>query len=316
MKKAIDMGGYYFPIPEDADYNLSQPHLSPCGSIAILLALEARFFEKEGDIENAARNIADGIKFSQDVAREGPVISDLVSIGIQRTFLNIIQGELRKEQPNLRFCSAIERGLYDLEYTQAFVEKGLEVEKRMFEQTCRNLSNMDKKQVRGLLGRTDIDITPESIEKTISIYREYCEGLSNALRAGLAPAMKKAEKLNRQMEAKRRESPDLLLMMCPAFDNYLKNKGRRIVSYEMARTGVALELHKAQSGDYPDSLAELVPKYLPRVPGDPFSGKPLGYGKDEKGWTLHSFGFDLDDDNANKEAKSRSDDGDIILRKK
>ena len=313
LKAAIDAGGY-FPTPEDADFRINFSHLMAARCAATLLGLEARFFEKEGDIENAARNIADGIKFSQDIVREGPVISDLVGIAIQKRFLDLINSEICKERPNLRFCSAIERSLYDLEYTQEFIEKGLEVEKRMFEQSCRNLPSMDKEELKLLLGKSNTDSM--NIEKSINIYRDYYKELTNALKAGLRPAMKKSAEIREQMESKAKELPDLFLIMCPAFDSYLKNKGHRIVSYEMARTGTALELHKAANGGYPDSLSELVPKYLPRVPIDPFSGKPLGYGKGGKGWTLHSFGFDMDNDNAEKEAKNSSSDGDIILRKK
>jgi hypothetical protein len=43
----------------------------------------------------------------------------------------------------------------------------------------------------------------------------------------------------------------------------------------------------------PESLSELVPKYLPKVPIDPFDGKPLRYSK-EKG-IIYCVGKDLKD---------------------
>jgi hypothetical protein len=55
----------------------------------------------------------------------------------------------------------------------------------------------------------------------------------------------------------------------------------------------ALKAYKEEKGHLPDSLSELVPKYLPQVPIDPFDGKPLRYSK-EKG-IIYCVGRDLKD---------------------
>ena len=43
-------------------------------------------------------------------------------------------------------------------------------------------------------------------------------------------------------------------------------------------------------------LADLVPDYLSEVPQDPFSGKPLLYRRNAKGYVLYSVGLDGRDD--------------------
>jgi len=55
----------------------------------------------------------------------------------------------------------------------------------------------------------------------------------------------------------------------------------------------ALKAYKEEKGHLPDSLSELVPKYLPKVPINPFDGKPLRYSK-EKG-IIYCVGRDLKD---------------------
>ena len=55
----------------------------------------------------------------------------------------------------------------------------------------------------------------------------------------------------------------------------------------------ALKAYKEEKGHLPDSLSQLVPKYLPKVPIDPFDGKPLRYSK-EKG-IIYCVGRDLKD---------------------
>jgi hypothetical protein len=58
----------------------------------------------------------------------------------------------------------------------------------------------------------------------------------------------------------------------------------------------ALAAYRADAGRYPARLADLAPKYLPAVPGDTFSGKPLVYRPAEKGYLLYSVGVNGKDD--------------------
>jgi hypothetical protein len=52
----------------------------------------------------------------------------------------------------------------------------------------------------------------------------------------------------------------------------------------------ALAAYKADHGAYPPKLADLAPKYLPKVPDDIFSGKALIYRPSENGYLLYSVG--------------------------
>jgi len=68
------------------------------------------------------------------------------------------------------------------------------------------------------------------------------------------------------------------------------------VRFDLLRLAVALERHKAASGDYPATLDELVPAYLAEVPLDPFTdGKPLTYKRapdTETAFLIHSAEWD------------------------
>ena len=62
-------------------------------------------------------------------------------------------------------------------------------------------------------------------------------------------------------------------------------------------TSLAVERYrKAHDGQYPDSLAALVPDFMASVPLDPFDGKPLRYLKQPVGYRIYSLGPDRDDD--------------------
>jgi hypothetical protein len=62
------------------------------------------------------------------------------------------------------------------------------------------------------------------------------------------------------------------------------------------RVAFALSIYHSEKGRYPAKLEELAPKYLPQVPGDVFSGKPLVYHPTAIGYVLYSVGPNLRDD--------------------
>jgi hypothetical protein len=61
-------------------------------------------------------------------------------------------------------------------------------------------------------------------------------------------------------------------------------------------TALALRLYRKENGRYPENLQQLVPKYLPSVPIDPYDGKPLRYRKLQMGFKVWSVGGNRKDD--------------------
>lgn len=95
----------------------------------------------------------------------------------------------------------------------------------------------------------------------------------------------------------------LLKLLLPALERSLRSNDQVEVDRVAMPLLFALERYKLQKGAYPAALAELAPKWLPEVPLDSWSGKPLGYkridaSKDEqkRGFLLYSVGSDGVDD--------------------
>jgi hypothetical protein len=63
-----------------------------------------------------------------------------------------------------------------------------------------------------------------------------------------------------------------------------------------ARIGLACRIFKSRTGEYPDDLDALVPDILSELPVDPFTGKPLVYRREGKGFIVYSLGSNLKDD--------------------
>jgi hypothetical protein len=64
----------------------------------------------------------------------------------------------------------------------------------------------------------------------------------------------------------------------------------------MASTACALERHWRKHGSYPETLAALVPEFLPAEPRDLMDGRPLRYAKTPEGffklWAVGRDGVD------------------------
>lgn len=94
---------------------------------------------------------------------------------------------------------------------------------------------------------------------------------------------------------------------------------------QVGRHGViaaALAAHFADAGKYPDKLADLVPKYLAKVPGDAFSDKELIYRKTDGGYLLYAVGVNGKDDGGRllteepPDGESRGDDIGVRMPRK
>jgi len=59
---------------------------------------------------------------------------------------------------------------------------------------------------------------------------------------------------------------------------------------------VALQLHRVEAGNYPDSLESLVPRYIDSLPLDPFTGKAFHYENRGKDFVLYGYYYNGVDD--------------------
>lgn len=82
----------------------------------------------------------------------------------------------------------------------------------------------------------------------------------------------------------------------------------------VAYTALAMHRYRAQHGHFPDRLAELTPKVIPIVPGDPFSKQPLKLAQTKRGWVVYSVGPDtIDNHGAPLETDDMEQLGDIAF---
>ncbi len=108
------------------------------------------------------------------------------------------------------------------------------------------------------------------------------------------------------MERNRRLTEKLLLGSIMGIPTWL---GMSDALVRTAIAGLAAERFRLYRGRWPDSLEQLVPKYLSEIPRDPFAAGPLKLRKLPDGLFVYSVGFDGVDDGGKINAKMRTKDG-------
>ncbi|NOS70186.1 MAG: hypothetical protein HOP33_09675 [Verrucomicrobia bacterium] len=84
---------------------------------------------------------------------------------------------------------------------------------------------------------------------------------------------------------------------------------RRLIAVELA-----LRIYQIERGQPPTQLSDLVPRYLPRIPIDPFAEKELIYRPQGTNWLLYSVGEDgMDDGGTPATGRNLGAKGDVLF---
>ena len=101
----------------------------------------------------------------------------------------------------------------------------------------------------------------------------------------------------------------LVWMFMPSLSRSRLLYDRSVVQFRLLKVAVALAAYRAQTGQYPEKLDELAPKYFKEVPTDLFAEGPLKYRRTAKGYLLYSVGENQQDDGGVHEFA----EGDIVI---
>jgi hypothetical protein len=85
-------------------------------------------------------------------------------------------------------------------------------------------------------------------------------------------------------------------MMLPSLSKPVVKEVQCTAQLRLALSAIAVERYRLALGKLPDALGDLVPKYLPSVPEDPFDGQPIRFKHVEEGYVIYSIGPDGIDD--------------------
>jgi hypothetical protein len=92
-----------------------------------------------------------------------------------------------------------------------------------------------------------------------------------------------------------------------SLDRFIQRLARMEAGRQLLVTALALQRYHLRHGQYPPTLAQLVPEYAASVPRDPIDGQPLRYHLNDDGkFALYSISIDGKDDGGNPVSKENS----------
>jgi hypothetical protein len=101
----------------------------------------------------------------------------------------------------------------------------------------------------------------------------------------------------------------IITLLMPLFAKIRSATERSEQEETNLRLAFALAAYQRDQGHYPAKLDELAPKYLTEIPADLFSGKPLIYHREDKGYLLYSVGVNgLDEGGHGGDDNPKGDD--------
>lgn len=96
-------------------------------------------------------------------------------------------------------------------------------------------------------------------------------------------------------------------LLMTALSACLRADDRASMNAQLLPVALWLTVYRNENGQYPESLAQAVPKYLPAVPKDPFADGPIRYQRRGEGFILYSVGQNGEDDQGRDPGESTED---------
>jgi len=318
IHQATDYQKCRFDIDYTSPSAVQFPHLSKMRNCARAAAREALLKAKEGEIDAALESLWAGLHIGQALLDEPFYISQLVRIGAYTTMLSAMEKILSENEASPEILKRLFEQLNIEEGRRAFArclqsERSSQIDK--FETVLENPGRLVQ-MMQGWSGTP----TPSSASGTgyglvLTMARPLLKRdevfALNTMRRMIdlaqVPYFKAKAELDK-LEQGLEEAPSyhiLTRMFFPALTRGHLQQARIEARIGLAQLALGLKIYKAEKGNYPDTLAELVPEILPELPEDPFTGKDFVYKRQGEGFLVYSLGENTKDEGGKWDEENR-----------
>jgi hypothetical protein len=286
--------------PETDPYQTLLPQTQNTRDIPKLLRWDAVLAVEDGDRPRAADSILAALNASRSIGSEPSLISQLFRIATRRIAWNTLEWALAHgELPAERLEKLQPAWVTDAE--EPLILFGVRGERAMMDAMMENLQN-------GTLDPRDWLKYREASDNIFGRFgwRHYRFRLSGERAWALGKFNRYITLANKPVEEQVRLKdgweiyidPDYAVArkVFPPVSMLARACWRSVAEMRCAAMGIACERFRMKHGHWPESLASLVPDYLPAVPLDPFDGKPLKMKSLADGVVIYSIGLDGTDD--------------------
>lgn len=270
-------------------YSLEVPHLGPSIHVARFLASMADHRHGKGEDDRAAEPVLLALGLAQDMGRNGFLVCFLVQIVCEGIAADAWKTVLKSHRLPARDLESFAACLDTLQGTRPDFFDSFVVE-----DPCLRLS-LAQCGLKGLwlygedyllkVGWRYFFSRKFVMADALPIIERFFKGIEGLRR--LSPCQWEEESQRIRDEASRDKNPVVELLI-PALVKAVQREKIARMNLALMRVATALAWYEAEKGAPPPALGDLVPRYLPKVPECPLTGKPFGY-TPGKVW---SFGVD------------------------
>ena len=331
-----------FRDPDRALIGVFLPHLSPMRKLAQLLSADALRAAEVGDGLTVLKDVNAVLNLSEQCDEQPFLINGLVGLSIRVMSLRTIQTVV-VEYPGLWSDPQLRELAHRLASVEVSHEVWYNTERLWFYDYLQRTytddghgggqitrQGMQDFQVYGSgsdpFGGPHMPYTNAMIVAGLpaasvlvaprgEMRRMYDELMDQAIREGYKPLWEydqealmetRVERMAETHMTRLRYLPIMIFM--PALSSVTKNLHNEAGLREGILIGISLELYRREYGDWPETLTALSPRYLPKIPVDRLTGKPLRYVVRDVRPVVYSVGVDGDDDGGEP---PRENDGDV-----
>ena len=156
-------------------------------------------------------------------------------------------------------------------------------------------SNPTPDDVRVMLSRPPQRVADAG--KILEIHRGLIESSEHSFSQSISAGNKMEAELDALLKSPMNKLTYIVtVLFVPAIGYAAPSFAETAARRDSADAAIAAELYRRKHGKWPVKLEDLVPKFLPRVPDDPFTDMPMQIKVSADGLKVYSLGRDTQDD--------------------
>jgi hypothetical protein len=322
LRKAAAMPGCSFERDYSRGIELSLPELDQLRHGARLLALDARARAAHGDGAAALADVAALFGIARHL-NEPILISTFVAAAIEEMGVRALEEVLAHATPQPEQLAPLSASLGQGTSYRTQVQRGFQMEEvAMGLSSFAMLAGEDSAEwsrAFAALGGYEVGgrVLASPVYRVfflpgdLAAYRRTMGRMQELTARPYYEAHEGWAEFDRQFRTHR--GGVLTGLIVPAGGKCARRAAEVDALRQLARLALAVAVYRAREGKDPGKLEDLLPGSIAQIPGDPFTGQPLRWRRDEKGLVLYSVGPDLKDDGGAAWDASRGE-GDLVFR--
>jgi hypothetical protein len=267
------------------------------------LSLQFHVHRHKGEIPDAVTSVTSQIALGRALDGEPTMVSQLVRIAVIGGAIKEAQQLMQEAQVSDADLRRLQAQLRKIDSKQV-LKNALVGERAMSYTVCLDPQQFAEVQdIRPGLGREIMQRQPQRVfdaAKMLELNLRISEGADESLFKAWEEAQA-AEMDIRQIAGSMIGKFYYMytLLLSPAYTSGVGAFARNAAERDSADSAIAAELYRRKNGKWPARLDDLVPEFLPAVPLDPFTNRPLILKSDGQSCRIYSVGNDSIDQGGN-----------------